>query len=107
MWGEPTGCGARQYRRGLRAASGGSVDMTSIDMHRIDTHGNHGPTRGRRAARRTCGGVSRWRAAMAATAVAAALAGCSSGSDSARKLPLGTEAVVAYVEAATSTTPAV
>ncbi|MCU1366452.1 MAG: hypothetical protein JWN39_2091 [Ilumatobacteraceae bacterium] len=35
------------------------------------------------------------------------LAGCSSGSDGAKKLALGTEAVVAYVEAANSTTPAV
>ncbi|MCU1367941.1 MAG: hypothetical protein JWN39_3580, partial [Ilumatobacteraceae bacterium] len=40
-------------------------------------------------------------------AAIAMLAGCSSGSDGAAKLALGTEAVVAYVQAATGTTPAV
>ncbi|MCU1400750.1 MAG: hypothetical protein JWN62_3859 [Acidimicrobiales bacterium] len=73
--------------------------MTSIDVRSTDTHSIERPTTRRRPARR--------RAVAASTAVLAVLASCSSGSDSAKKLPLGTEAVVAYVQAATTTASAV
>lgn len=56
---------------------------------------------------RSGGRPRRWTAAMAAAASIAMVAGCSGSSDGAAKLPLGTEAVVAVVQAATSTTPAV